>query len=215
MEVPESIIGSFFSGLDSYLKNNLHAITGKDIRRIYTAFSNKLKQYRGNANGFTGLSEFLIFRMLYHLLRERLDFSFEPERLTPDLFVFSTKDRHFFLGQSTPVSMGNKKVYPDVSLSKGKEMFRIISIKLYLTTGLGEIEKEYEVFRLLKDHFPNLKCLLLIFGLVPKSGKIRRRMEDLKQDRAGFDYRILDENEASLAHEMTSWLDVDALIGSD
>jgi hypothetical protein len=27
-----------------------------------------MKEFKGNSNGFTGLSEYLVFRLLYHLL---------------------------------------------------------------------------------------------------------------------------------------------------
>ncbi len=191
----QSTIDSFLDGFDTYLYDNLTTLTGKDLWSIYDYFWKKVKQYRGNANGFTGLSEFLIFRFLYHLLSRQYTFKLEPEG--PHLFKFCTADNRYSLGQSVPIHIGRRRVYPDVSLCDGNELLYVLSIKVYLTSGLREIDKENEMFELLKGAgHSHLKYLLLIYSGVPTTGKIRTRLNNLPK---GFNALVLKEHQTPLA----------------
>jgi hypothetical protein len=55
----------FLKEIDHYLANNYQNLTCNDIHDMYFDFIFKvLKDFKGNSNGFTGLSEYLIFRFL-------------------------------------------------------------------------------------------------------------------------------------------------------
>jgi len=141
-----------------------------------------------------------------------MEFFAEPKPITRDLLGFFSKDHFFLLGQSIPIKLGNIKKYPDVSLLKKEELLRIVQIKLYLTSGIKEINKEYNDFEQMKIKFNNLKCLLLVFGLVPRSEKIRNRIAELNRGNNGFRSIILDEFIAPIAKELLSWFDLDAIL---
>jgi|AP45_3_1055517.scaffolds.fasta_scaffold308527_2 hypothetical protein len=65
---PYAFAEGLLKPLDDYLKENLHQLTCQDIRCLYEGFFDSLKDYRGTSTGFFGLSEFLVFRPLIHLL---------------------------------------------------------------------------------------------------------------------------------------------------
>lgn len=189
--------------LDDELKEHLLSRTGVELKQTYTDFWRSLKEYRGNANGFTGLSEFLVFRFLYHLLERHLKTPFTAYRLTSDLRQFVAGD--VTIGQSTPVQLEtNKKVYPDISLYVGKDLLRIISIKIYLTSGVRTIETEKAMHGRLKSEYPDLKTLLLIYHGVPETGRIRQKLDQACSD--GFRSLILERCGKPLADELTDWL---------
>ena len=52
-----------FQSLDKYLMDNIDNLTGKDITHLYFDFWNELKRWRSGSSGFTGYSEFLLFRV--------------------------------------------------------------------------------------------------------------------------------------------------------
>ncbi len=194
-----STVDSFLDGLDTYLHDNLTTLAGNDLWNIYDYFWKKVKQYRGNANGFTGLSEFLIFRFLYHLLSRQYTFERKPD--SPNLFKFCTPESRYSLGQSVPIRIDRRRVYPDVTLRDGDELLYVLSIKVYLTSGLREIDKESAMFERLKQAgHSRLKYLLLIYSGVPRTGNIRTRLNNLP---AGFNALVLKEHHTPLADAMT------------
>ncbi|MEO0101331.1 MAG: hypothetical protein ABIK84_02925 [candidate division WOR-3 bacterium] len=66
------ILRRAFEELDNLIKENWRSFTCHQIASIYHDFlfdmQRGLRGLRGTATNFTGLSEFLIFRFLYHQL---------------------------------------------------------------------------------------------------------------------------------------------------
>jgi hypothetical protein len=81
---PRNIIKDFLKNLDLFIATNLDTLTCADVYNIYSDFFHDLKQFKGNSSGFTGLSEYTIFRIFYHLLGG----NFEPKQITNDSLRF-------------------------------------------------------------------------------------------------------------------------------
>ena len=60
----------WFQDVDKLIRDNIDEIKCKDIRRIYFDLFRELKKWRSNSSGFTGYSEFLLFRCLLHNIKE-------------------------------------------------------------------------------------------------------------------------------------------------
>jgi hypothetical protein len=202
VEKGQDIGHKFLSDLDEYLAKSWKTITCDEMADLYYRFFCDLKEFKGNANGFTGLSEYLLFRALYH----RLGGDFEKIRVTHDLFEFVSKDGTIRIGQSTPVNLDKKRYYPDIVIYNNDKLVSIIQIKIYLTSGRKEIDKEVETLRRIRERYPGVECTLVIFGAISPASKIAIYLSQRKKDTDGFHSLVLRNNHNSLSKELDRWL---------
>ena len=117
----------YLEEIDKFIKKNYQTLKCSDIADIYFQLWQVLKEFRGTSSGFTGLSELLIFRFLYH----QLGGFFKPHDFTRDLKDFICQsDNKLQIGQEIPVDIGQKRrVKPDVSVHYSKDLIAVIQIK--------------------------------------------------------------------------------------
>lgn len=173
---------------DKFLLNNVQTLKCSDIFDIYDQFVwRDIKEFRGNSNGFTGFSEFLIFRFLYN----QLGGSFKPKPVTDDLLEFESKSKDIRIGQSTPVTIQEKNRYPDVVIYHLNKLIAVIQIKVYL--GLEEANNTFRTLEKLRAKHPELKALLIIFQL-SKSGTIFQELQRNSSNYKWFKFFVLKGN---------------------
>src|SRR5258705_11015853 len=59
--------------------------------KLYIDFWRTLKQRVGNSSGFSGLSEYLIFRYILKRIQQQFGIIFTVEQCTPDTCIFSSE----------------------------------------------------------------------------------------------------------------------------
>jgi len=108
-------------------------------------FHRYLKEYKGNSRGFTGLSGYLIFGFMVHLLGG----SSTRVAKTGHLHEFVKGDLK--IAQNIPTYVGKRRTVPDISVFKSDEPVGVIHTKIYVTHGKKEMEREIEPLRILKQ----------------------------------------------------------------
>jgi len=200
----------FLEEVDSYVKTNLRRLTCSQIYDLYYRFFYDLKEFKGNSNGFTGLSEYLIFRSLYHLLGG----SFKRKKASGSNWIYefeSTVNNRIRIGQSVPIYINGKKLYPDITVYNGDRLKSVAQIKLYLTRGFKEVYNEMEKFKSLRSKFCDMRGLLIIFDL-SKVGKIINELKEFQDKESWFQFTILKENKNLITEVITNTLDLDEFI---
>lgn len=192
----------FLESIDNYLAENLDNLCWSDIYDIYFDFFWDMKKYKGNSSGFTGFSEYLIFRYIYHLLGG----SFDNVQITPHLFEFRSKDGVYRIGQNTPIKTKSHKYYPDIIIYRNDLPVFVAEIKLYLTNGiqtmLGDINKLNEIH----ESYPNAKCLFITYNLISESGKIYKSLLEETESNDWLDFVILDKNEQNIKEHLEKYI---------
>lgn len=198
----------FLEDIDQYISTRYDKLTCDDIWNIYFRFFEDMKEFKGNSNGFTGLSEYLLFRSVYHLLGG----SFEPVRITKDLYEFVSKtDQNLRLSQSTRVDgriTGGRRLYPDIGVSYSKKLLAVCQIKIYLTQGSKEVHAELEKLDYLKSCYPDLQALLLVFMSVSTKGRIIADLKTEASKRQWFQYYFLQGDSRVLVDVMKEGLNL-------
>jgi len=138
MEDARTICNNFLTDLDGFLHDNIDYLTCSDVHDIYSDFFRDLKDFKGNSSGFTGLSEYIIFRFILHLLGS----SFVKVKKTDELYEFASKDGIYRIGQNTPLKTSSKRYYPDIIVYKKNLPILIIEIKIYLTNGITTLMED-------------------------------------------------------------------------
>jgi hypothetical protein len=200
----------FLEEVDSYVKNNLWRLTCSQIYDFYYRFFDDLKRFKGNSNGFTGLSEYLIFRTLYHLLGG----SFEPKKAFGSNWINEfecTVNNRILIGQSVPIYINGKRLYPDMTVYDGDKLKSVTQIKLYLTRGSKEVYNEMDNFNSLRTKFSDMKALLIIFAL-SKGGKIINELKEFQDKEPWFYFTILKDNKDLITEVLSNTLDLDEFI---
>ncbi len=200
----------FLEDFDSYVKNNLRRLTCADIYDLYDHFFYDLEEFKGNSNGFTGLSEYLIFRVLYHLLGG----SFKPKKTSGSDWIYefeSNVNNSIRIGQSIPIYINGKKIYPDITVYNGGRLKSVAQIKLYLTRGSKEVYNEMEKVKLLRAKFSGMRALLIIFSL-SETGKIINELKEFQNKESWFHFTILKRNGDLITKVLTHDLDLDEFI---
>lgn len=185
----KDICRGFLDDLDVYLADNLDELTCSDIYDIYSDFFSYLKEFKSNSSGFTGLSEFLIFRIIYHLLGG----SFKKVQISKDLIAFESDDGIYRIGQSIPV-IGSKKHYPDIVVYKNNLPFIVCEIKLYLTSGMQTLMTDINKLTDINRHYPGVMGLFISYNRIPESGKIYKKLIEEKNSKNWLNHLILAEN---------------------
>jgi|GEM_PF-1715007 len=201
-----SIGRTFLTQMDAFLAANWQHLTCDDIYRVYDQFFNDLKDFKGNAYGFTGLSEYLVFRFLYH----QLGGSFRRERITRDLSDFVGKSNAWRIGQSIPVRVGDRhrRCLPDIVLYQEDRLMMAIQVKLYLTAGVSEVRREAATFAELRALNPgDFRALLLIYShSLSGRGSVRQELAGHKNASDWFDFVVLKGNHERLADRLDTSL---------
>ena len=206
---PSNIGRRFLEEIDRYLEINRHNLRCADIHNIYSQFFKDLKEFKGNSNGFTGLSEYLVFRFLYHVLGGRFDRRRVPN--SSDLWEFVSQFGDLRIGQSVRVQIDGKRYYPDIVVYCSDKLIAVIQVKICLTHGLREIKKELEVLEKLRERHPEMRALLIIFMRLSKKGTILPALQGTKKSKKWFDFLILEQNEELFGRALQSSLELGRL----
>lgn len=202
MDEAREICNTFLNDIDGFLETNLDNLTCADIYNIYSNFYMDLKKFKGNSSGFTGLSEYLIFRFFYHIFGG----SFKPIQITPDLYEFKSPNGKYRIGQSIPIKIGNRKFYPDIVIYKNNALFLVAEIKLYLTSGIKDLKNDIEKLSEINNEYPGTKGIFISYNIIPLKGKIYKMLLDENESKDWFDYLILAENHNPLKTSLEKFL---------
>lgn len=182
---------TFLEETDKYISTHFDQLTCDDIWNLYFDFFQDLKEFKGNSHGFTGLSEYLVFRLLYHLLGG----DFIRKTVTKDVSEFvSMNDENLHISQGTQVDAaitGKRRLCPDIKVVYGNKLLSVCQIKIYLTMGYKEIQKELESLDYLKRCCHDLQALLLVFWSLSPQGKIMSYLQAETSKRTWFRYHFL------------------------
>lgn len=200
----------FLQQVDDYLSSHLTTLTCHDMWSFYRQFWNDLKTFKGNANGFTGLSEYLIFRYVYHLLGG--SFTREPVPGSDNLSHFvSTRDPALVIGQSTRVDVAGKRRHPDIVILHSGRLLAACSIKLSFAFGLKAAIQELRQLTELKEEHPEMRALLVIFGQSER-GKIWPELGRMTADNEWFAFLVMHGNAQPLYTELRTRLALDTVL---
>lgn len=186
----QGICKNFLIDIDNFISENLFKIKCSDMYDVYSKFFWDLKIFQGNSNGFTGLSEYLIFRFIYN----QLGGSFKIREKTKDLNEFISPSNRICIGQNVPVH-ADKRYYPDIVIYSDDVLVGVVQIKLYVTGGLKEINREINTFEMLKKYHPELKGLFLSFNTFSPKSKLLKELNNEANDKNWFNFLLLDQNE--------------------
>jgi hypothetical protein len=204
-ECPVFIIcKNFLQEINDYFAENLDNITCSELYDHYSYMFQILKEIKGNSSGFTGLSEYLIFRYIYNYLGG----SFETVQLTKDLFEFRSTDGIYRIGQSIPVITETRKYYPDIVVYKQDQLILAAEIKFYLADGIKSLEVDLKKLREIHKQYPTAKCLFISYNIIPEKGKIYKKLLEEVNSNDWLDFIILAENNELFKEKMHQHLDI-------
>lgn len=178
----QHMIKQFLSDLDEELRVNVKSIRCCDIYEIYFKLFDQLKMYRCNSSGFTGFSEFLIFR----LILQSFSCEFERYEISKDCNSFISRDRHIELTQGISLSRFRinlkPNISPDVAIWIDKRLSTVFQIKTYLPKGINTFLSEMDNFKILRHKFPELKAVFLMYVKPSSKGTIAKKINDHIQE---------------------------------
>jgi len=164
-----------------------------------------MKKSIGSSSNFTGVSEFLIFHTLKSMLG--LEYKIEPIRELAgndkdDLIrrKFHALSKNLIIGHEIPfwingngpsLTIRKGTICPDISIQYDNELRSIIEIKLYVGSK-SDIETVFNSLIKIKQAYPHLKCLLIIY--VKTSDPIKNALKEYEENYEWFSFRILQEN---------------------
>jgi hypothetical protein len=188
---------AFLDNLDKFLRENWHELTCKDIYNLYFTFWENLKKFKGNSGGFTGLSEYLIFRFLFHYLGG----NFKREAFSDETYKFVRKDCS--IGHNLAISVGDsKKCEPDIVVWQGGELNlenlqAVIQIKIFFVKGLKTIKEVMDEFeQQMQANSSGFRALLITYDHKVKdevNSPIRQELKRLRQEKGWFSYVVLQD----------------------
>ncbi len=183
------IFRKWLQDTDEQIRKNLGILTCDNIREIYFAFWGELKYWRSGSSGFTGFSETLLFRTLYHTIGEKFNLIESGDSRDPIRF----ESENYEIGQSITIKINGKRICPDIYVKRNNQLISIIQIKTFVDSD-SEIDAEVKTFEMLKARYPMIKGLFIVFV---KSGFKEKRAEKLRK--IGYETLVLQDNNDSIA----------------
>ncbi len=175
-----------FDKIDQYLNFNYDKLTTRDISNLYYGVFDAQKHLRGSSGGFTGFSEFLIFRLLVYTLEKDIKLNFKPE-ITKDsshtlTFTCDNKSK-FKLTQGIDPHNDKIKIRPDILILKDEIPYSAAEIKVWLTERMTTALTAVERLRSIYEQNPKkCRCALFIFATVDNNKKLLEELETLQND---------------------------------
>ena len=135
-------VNELFAKLDTLI-DTLSKDNGqlKGVDELYLKFRNRLKSDVGTSSGFTGLSEYLITRLLKRHLERNLQITFESKEQTRDIYQFYEKrnnvDVLLWHGANVrDILKLNRNIHPDLAVltkdaKNQHKLHAVFEIKIY------------------------------------------------------------------------------------
>lgn len=219
--VGQDVGSRFLKKLDIYLETNWQKLTCGHIAETYFNFLKALKPFKGNSNGFTGLSEYLILRLLLHQLGD-----WKVRLRSEDTRYFESKYyENLCIAPEYPIVIGvnekgrQKSCKPDIIVYESdmtsrkniKRLTSVIEIKVFLTNGLTTAKNTVRKLRTIHGFHPEMRALLIVFVKLSDEGKIWSYLKDIKSTDQWFDFCSLRENGELLWKVLQKGLDLERL----
>jgi hypothetical protein len=113
-----------FKEMDTYLKENRHTITCHEIFAIKEDFYNIVESLCGSTANLTGITEMLIFRLMYHMFEMQESVENKSSQF---------RDIRLLIGNRY-IGKNGKFQEPDIVIEQGNKISFLISIKNLLST---------------------------------------------------------------------------------
>lgn len=185
-----TISRKWFQDIDSLIQENIDTLTCNDVREIYFSLFGELKRWRSSSAGFTGFSEFLIFRSLLHSIGEEF---VECETGNIESKPIKFKSKNYELGQNVRIFFNGKNKFPDVYIMKNGELSSIIQIKIVMGAGKAQINGEVASFKQMKTAYPDLQGLFISYLKNSFTVEKRCRLQSV-----GYRTLVLQDNSDSI-----------------
>ena len=184
---PNNLTNELFQNVDNYIRDNLNTLTCQDLANIYWGFFKNLKSWRGTSSGFTGFSEYLVFRFIYHLTGP-----YVPKDWTHDTKHFLRNNIRLVQGLK---SLSGINLRPDILIELDKRPIAAAEIKTYLVNSVRTVQEVIESLRQFYEiNQTGFKALLIIFTCKEyEPGKnLYKKLEALKdENRQWFNLVVL------------------------
>ena len=197
----------WLKGVNNYIKENLIRLTCKDIMDMYYALFGELKRFRSSSTGFTGFSEFLIFRTLYHTIGQKFDPVQAKNPKPTDPIIF--KSRNYEIGQNVAFKLDERKYpcHPDVYIKKRVhiheeyKLISIIQVKIHLQGEPSQIKSEAQTFSDLQLKYKGIKGLFIVMCNDRFSSNYEKTLKD-----ANYETVVLQENPRKIARILKQFI---------
>jgi|GEM_PF-3597802 len=162
--------------IDEHIRTQLDTLTCADVSRIYFDWIQTISKYGGNPKDFTGLTEFLIYRLISYL----------------NVDAISNED--IYLDCSG--SIGQRQ--PDLIIYKGTKPVFSIQVK----SNYSKIKEDYDRHMEVKAACPSIKFATIAFEVrEPSHVKQIHKFQAMNRD---YQCLILKDNEKNIKDELES-----------
>lgn len=182
----------WLKSVDNHIAENINKLTCNDIKEIYFSLFGELKRWRSGSSGFTGFSEFLVFRSLYHTIGEIFT-AIETGKIGTDPVIF--RSENYEIGQNVKIPLDGKNRFPDIYVRQNGKLISIIQIKIVTGGGEKQIAREVETFKLFKKSFPDIRGIFIVLIRQNFTKEKERRLRN-----AGYQTVILEDNKTPMSH---------------
>lgn len=181
----------WLSNIDRHIAENISELTCNDIKEIYFSLFGELKRWRSSSSGFTGFSEFLVFRSLYHTIGENFSAVKTGNIGTPPIIF---RSENYEIGQNVKIQLDGKNKFPDIYVKHDGKLISIIQIKIVTGGGEKQIAQEIETFKLFKKSYFDIRGFFIVLIKVNFTKDKEQRLRNI-----GYQTVILEDNKTPIS----------------
>ncbi|MDP2905136.1 MAG: hypothetical protein Q8O22_02380 [Candidatus Omnitrophota bacterium] len=196
---------TFLTEIDEYLKLNYKNISCDELCQTYIMFCESLRKKIGTNDHFSGFSEALLYRFIFHKIETERNINFyQSDESKKGLFKADKINLEIGQNQKIKLPKVGKRNFcePDISFCSNGVLTGAIEVKTYPAFGRATIIEVFDDYKKTRIQFNNFKALLIMYYSPPsKRGKsvITEQLEQCRDDSSGcFDYICLKGEEKKL-----------------
>ena len=192
--------------VDELMSARWRLLTGDEVKALYDEFWYGVKELNGNAEGFTGLAEFVLLRFLVNMLGGA-----QPRSINKELSAFQCNlDGRCWITHTHAVDVGGERgLKPDVGIwlkipsytywEDGGELRAAIEIKAGLDQGIPQVNAIQANFQRIISQHPKARCLLIVHR--KPSTPVQSALAG-----SGLDFLVLQDDQNLLWRELSDKL---------
>jgi len=208
-DVIDNALGNSFQEIDEHIKCQYKTISCDELFQAYMKFCECLKNRLGSDEHFSGFSESLLFRVMYHKIATERGITFEkvpyknaPERFRKAVFSAHKIDLELAQNRHIPLPAIGKRAFcvPDISLCVSGELIGALEVKTYPAFGQMTIAKLFDDYsKKVRRQFARAAVLLIIYHKPPVAVRepvlITKLTEYTATSKGWFSYIFLEGSE--------------------
>ena len=155
----------FLKAIDRHIATNYRTMSCSNLAAVFWDTFEAMKEETGTSGGFPGLTEYLLFRFVYHSMGARFERELRTGATQGCLVFRDVAAPSMILSRCQRFKLPSGGATPDVTVSVNDKVVAAFEAKVYPTKGASGMKDEVEKLARLRRSrgAPDMRAMIVVF----------------------------------------------------